>query len=126
MAREPDPLDALGLGFEVALAREHARANPDDLDALRALAYALTGAGRHDEALEVDLELCRRADDRADFRYDLACSYALLGRLDDAFEALERALELGFDDGEHLDEDPDLRALRGDPRWAPLRRRLAE
>jgi tetratricopeptide (TPR) repeat protein len=124
MSRRPDPLDELGLDFEVALSREHARAHPDDLDALRALAYACTGAGRLTEALEVDRELCARAPDRADFRYDLACSYALLKRPDEAFVELEKALDLGFDDGPHLDEDPDLHGLRKDPRWAPLRRRL--
>ena len=125
MPRRPDPLDEIGLHFEVALSREHARAHPDDLDALRALGYAYTGAGRNQEALAVDEELCARAPDRADFRYDLACSYALLVRLDEAFTALGKALDLGFDDGTHLDEDPDLHVLRKDPRWAPLRKRLA-
>ena len=125
MPRRPDPLDELGLDFEVALTREHALAHPDDLDALRALAYAYTGAGRLEEALQVDLDLCARAPDRADFRYDLACSYALLARPDDAFAELGKAIDLGFDDGPHLDDDPDLHALRKDARWAPLRKRVA-
>lgn len=124
MARPKQVLEDLGLAFEVAVAEAHARSHPDDVEALRGLAYAYTAAGRHEDALAADLRLVARDPERADFRYDLACSYALLGRRDEAFDELTRAVDLGFDDGEHLDEDPDLDGLRKDPRWAPLRARL--
>jgi thioredoxin-like negative regulator of GroEL len=119
-----DPLEEIGLRFEVSVAEEHVRSHPDDLDALRALAYAYTAAGRLEEALAADVDLVRRDPSRADLRYDLACSYALLGRKDEAFTELDRALDLGFDDGEHLQEDPDLEGLHADPRWSALRGRL--
>ncbi len=118
-----DPLDAIASRFEVRWAEEHARSRPDDLDAVRFLAYAYSGAGRHEDALREDLRLVERAPDRADLHYDLACSYALVGRQDEAFAALERAIALGFDDPALLDEDDDLASLRSDPRWARLRKR---
>jgi tetratricopeptide (TPR) repeat protein len=124
--RRLSPLDEIGLRFEVSLAEENARARPDDLDALRVLAYAYTAIGRLEEALEADLALVRHEPKRADFRYDLACSYALLERKDEAFEELGRAVDLGFTDAQHFDEDPDLVDLRSDPRWTAVRARLAD
>jgi tetratricopeptide (TPR) repeat protein len=121
-----DPLDEIALRFEIRWAEAHARARPEDLDALRMLAYAYSAAGRHEEALVEDRRLVERAPERADLHYDLACSLALLGRRDEAFASLGRALDLGFDDGDCLDSDDDLVSLRKDPRWAPLRGRLPE
>jgi tetratricopeptide (TPR) repeat protein len=120
-----DPLDDIATRFEVRWAEAHAHARPDDLEALRSLAYAYSAAGRHEDALREDRRLVERAPDRADFHYDLACSYALLGRRDEAFASLGRALDLGFDDADCFDSDDDLVSLRGDPRWASLRARLA-
>jgi Tfp pilus assembly protein PilF len=44
--------------------------------------------------------------------YNLACCRALLRRQAAAVEALERAVELGFDNAELLSSDPDLDSLR--------------
>jgi tetratricopeptide (TPR) repeat protein len=54
--------------------------------------------------------------------YNLACCRALLGRKDAALDALEEALEKGFEivGFEHLLEDPDLAPLHGEPRWEAL------
>ena len=118
------PLEEIGLRFETAVAEEHARCHPDDVEALRAVAYAYTAAGRLEEALAADLDLVRREPSRSDLQYDLACSYALLHRDEEAFESLHRAIDLGFDDREHVEEDSDLDGLHGDPRWADLLKRL--
>ena len=102
------------------MAEEHARLRPDDLEALRSLAYAYTAAKRYEDALTADRALVGRDPGRSELHYDLACSYALLHRADEAFESLERALELGFDDWECLAEDDDLDGLHDDPRWAAI------
>jgi pentatricopeptide repeat protein len=47
----------------------------------------------------------------------VACSYARKGDLDHAFSWLDRAREAGFDDDSTLAGDPDLDALRDDPRF---------
>jgi tetratricopeptide (TPR) repeat protein len=49
--------------------------------------------------------------------YNVACSYARLGRKDVAFEWLFRALDAGFDSDGTIRGDDDLDNLRGDPRY---------
>lgn len=120
MPAPPDPIDEISRRFEVRMAEEHAGLRPADTEALRALAYAYTAAERYEDALKTDRALVAREPTRADFRYDLACSYALLHRADEAFDALDEALSLGFDDWDCLLEDDDLLSLREDARWAPL------
>ena len=51
-------------------------------------------------------------DDNVVVWYNLACVRALLGQKNDAVEALAKALELGFDNFELLNTDPDLDPLR--------------
>ncbi len=54
--------------------------------------------------------------------YNLACIEAQTGarRFPQAFAALEQAVALGFKDTQHLQADPDLAPLRGDPRFAAI------
>lgn len=52
--------------------------------------------------------------------YNLACSLALSARTDDAFDALTRAVELGYDDYEWMKKDSDLLSLHGDARFESL------
>ncbi len=120
----PESLDEIGRRFEVEMAEGGVRARPDDVEALHWLACVYAQVGRYDESLATDLEVVARCPDRADFHYDLACSYALLHRNDEALVELNRAVALGFDDAEHLREDPDLEGLRLDPRFAELLARV--
>jgi tetratricopeptide (TPR) repeat protein len=81
-------------------------------------------------ALDRALAACARATDRfpaaaVDF-YNLAGVYALLGRGDDAFAALERDFDLGDRDWEYLVDDPWFAELRGDLRFADLVRRMKQ
>ena len=92
-------------------------------DALKVHADNLAAKGYYNRALQADLQLVRLRGDRPIPWYNLACSYALLGMDDRAFEALERALRLGYGHIHHLRRDPDLKSLRRDPRFARLLRR---
>lgn len=56
--------------------------------------------------------------------YNLACGYARLGRKDDAFTALSKAVEQGMKDRATFEGDDDLAPLRGDPRFAELLKQL--
>jgi tetratricopeptide (TPR) repeat protein len=121
---DEDAIEEISARFLLRVAEAHARANPGDLDALRELAYAYTAAGRLEEALAADRELVAREPLHADLHYDLACSFALLHRGDEAFASLTRALDLGFTDRAILESDDDLSSLHADPRWSALLTRL--
>jgi Zn-dependent protease len=54
------------------------------------------------------------------FPYNAACCLARLGRHDEAFAALERALEAADGALTDMDSDPDLESLRSDARWIGL------
>ena len=122
----PDGLLAISRRFEVEMAEAGARARPNDVDALHWLACVYAEVGRYAESLATDLDVVARCPGRADFRYDLACSYALMGRADEAIVELHKAVDLGFDDGDHLRVDPDLESLRLDPRFAEVIARVDE
>lgn len=49
--------------------------------------------------------------------YNLACVQALLGRTNEAFANLNKAIANGFTDVNHIGSDPDLEGLRDDPRF---------
>jgi tetratricopeptide (TPR) repeat protein len=52
--------------------------------------------------------------------YNVACTYAVLGKLDDAMGCLERAVDKGFGHREWIDHDPDLNSLRDNPRFQAI------
>ena len=90
------------------------------MDALIPLAEAYTRKGFHKKALELDERLARLRPKDAVVYYNLACSFALMGRKEEAFGALERAVSLGWDNFDHLKKDADLESLRTDPRFRSL------
>jgi tetratricopeptide (TPR) repeat protein len=49
--------------------------------------------------------------------YNLACAYALKGDSSSALDWLEKSVNAGFDEPDHLVEDEDLASLRGQPRF---------
>lgn len=117
-------IDRLGLEFlaefyEAALARR-----PGDLDALADLANVYTQLGRIADGLRLDRELVLRQPEAPDAHYNLACSLALSGDAEAACAALERAIELGYADAEHLLADDDLASLQGSATFERLVARL--
>lgn len=121
--RSQRALDRLGNEFVVsALRRETERR--ENLDALVELGAALSRLRRFEEGLEVDNRLVRLRPDEPVVHYNLACSLALLGRTDEALDSLERAVDLGYEDWEHMLKDRDLRLLRCLPRFEDLVKRL--
>lgn len=62
-----------------------------------------------------------------DDRYNAACSYALANETDSAFVQLFRIAGKGnFTDYNHLVNDPDLKSLYSDKRWAELTNRVKQ
>jgi Flp pilus assembly protein TadD len=101
----------------VDLLREGLQQRPRDVEILSALGGLLTTAGLLEEGLEIDLRLTQLCPEDPIVHYNLGCSLALMGRIDEAFRAIEAALDLGYEDLQLLHTDPDLSNLRKDARF---------
>ena len=93
---------------------------PEDIEILQALADLYTKTGKFEEGLAIDLRLSQQLPHDDLVWYNLGCSYALTSHPDEAFEALTRAVELGYADYDWMKGDPDLRHLHNDPRFESL------
>lgn len=116
--------ERLGLEFLVEFYAEELSRHPGNDPVRFELAHLYTRLGRYSEGLAVDRELLARHPDDAVVRYNLACSLALTGQHAEALDRLEEAVELGYDDGPAMAEDPDLASLRAQERFQALLERL--
>ncbi len=98
---------------------------PKHAPTLEALGHLYTRVGKYEEGLGVDLDITQLKPDEPEAWYNLACSLSMVGRKDDAFVALEKAIDLGYSDFEWMARDPDLKPLQGDPRLARLGMRIS-
>lgn len=92
-------------------------AKPDAPFAWYRLGYAMHAQGKYQEAIEAHRRASEFDEVRAPALYNLACAHAMLGHRDDAFSALDGAIEAGFDNIATMRTDTDLASLRGDDRW---------
>lgn len=68
-------------------------------------------------------EAAKRGDRPGTMLYNAACSWALGGRPKEALDALERAVDQGWDDAAHMRKDDDLASLTGDARFREIAKR---
>lgn len=81
--------------------------------------YALHFLGRDAEALAW-MDSVLMAEPNSDNYYDAACLYALTGRTEQALNAFDKALSLGYRDFQHIAVDTDLDAIRDLPRFTEI------
>ncbi len=112
------------LDFEIEFLGRLLDRDPYFVDALRVQATNLAAKGQYARTLQLDRRLVRLTPEDAIAWYNLACTYTVMGMIDPGFFAIQRALELGYDCGNRLRRDPDLKALRRDPRFERLMRRF--
>jgi len=93
---------------------------PEDIEILQALAELYTKTGKYDKGLEIDIKLSQQLPNDDLAWYNLGCSYALTNHADEAFEALTKAVEIGYCDYDWMKTDPDLNTLHSDPRFESL------
>ena len=105
---------------ELSFLQRIAERLPEDTEVMRALGDLYTRTGDYREGLRIDERLSQLCSEDPLVWYNLGCSLALTGKADEALEALSRALEMGYDDYEWMKKDPDLAALRGDPRFESM------
>jgi len=105
------------LDFEIVFYEKLLRAYPDFVDVLIPLGTTYTRAGLHEKGLAVDLRLTQLRPEDPLAWYNLACSYSLLGRVDESLESLRQAFSRGYNDLTYLQKDADLATLRRSPKF---------
>lgn len=108
-----------------ARAERYVELHPDDVRALYLGASAHLLLGHRERALEWANRALALDPEEGTTRYNVACTYALLGETDRALDLLEAAIRSGFGNKDWIDNDPDLSALHGTPRFEALRGLLA-
>ena len=98
------------------------RRDPVYVDALQMLGDHYTQRGRFTDGLSVDEKLAQLEPENPVVFYNLACSYSLIEEYDRAIQALEKAFALGYQDFNWLAKDPDLKSLRAQPIFEPLKK----
>jgi len=78
-----------------------------------------------DEAIAKFQEADKLVPGQPGVLYNLACALSRAGKSDDALDTLERAIKAGFTDHKHMQDDPDMEALRDGKRFKELMK-LAE
>ena len=116
--------DPISLDFEIEFLGRILERDPCYVEVLRVHANNLAARGLWSRALQIDRRLVRLQPERPVPWYNLACSYAVLGKLEPAFASLQRAVDLGYPFLHHMARDPDLKSLRRDPRFSRLVRTL--
>ncbi|MFH0939353.1 MAG: tetratricopeptide repeat protein [Planctomycetota bacterium] len=91
--------------FDIQFCQEILRANAAHFEALSLLGDLYTRKGEYQKGLELDISLSRNCPENKLVHYNLACSYALTGQKEKAIQALAQAVELGYQDIEHLRHD---------------------
>ena len=111
--------------FEIRFYEGVISRSPNYIEALIPLAELYTKAGLHAKGLEMDKRLAVLCPEDDTVFYNLGCSYALTGDKENALEALEKAVALGYRDSGHLQKDKDLKSLHEEDRYQKLVSRLA-
>ena len=103
--------------FEIKFYEDVLKRKGDFLQALMVLGDIYTKEGMHEKGLDIDQRLAKLRPYDSAILYNLACSYSLLGKIDNSFETMKLALSCGYDDFEFLKEDKDLDNLFKDDRF---------
>lgn len=106
--------------FEIEFFEAVHRRCPGYVDVVGLLGGLYTKAGRITDGLKMDRKFVRLEPDNATAHYNLACSLALCKKRPDALRSLRKALSLGYDDLDWMEQDPDLEILKDDPEFRQL------
>lgn len=88
--------------------------------------YALLFLGQSEEAQAWQQQMIANAPTDAGVYYDAACLYARMGKTEDALNAFERCLALGYRKFHHIEVDDDLDAIRNEPRFVQVLNRYRQ
>jgi tetratricopeptide (TPR) repeat protein len=111
---KPDPQ------FEIEFFEAIYRRCPDYIEVVGLLGGLYTKVGRIADGLRMDRKLVKLEPENATAHYNLACSLALCKKRPDALKSLRKAVSLGYNDRDWMEQDPDLEILKNDPEFRSL------
>lgn len=83
-------------------------------------------AGDYEKALKAGEKMIEIEPDDVTTMYNVACVHCLLGHKDKAYEWLDKAVEAGYDEVDHLANDDDFKTIRAEKRFRTIVERLRE
>ncbi|HUN64279.1 MAG TPA: protein kinase [Candidatus Sulfotelmatobacter sp.] len=93
---------------------------PEDVRARSLLAADYANMGRPDDAVRhLEMTVALRPND-SNVLYNAACTYAVLGKKQEALDLLRRSLDAGYANFDWPHQDPDLNVLHNDPEFRKL------
>jgi len=122
LGRKAEGEEAQRQGLRVA--ERHLELNPDDARALYLGATALVEAGQRERALEWTRRALAIDPEDPGVLYNVACTYATLGLLDEAIACIEKSVQNGFGHKEWLENDADLDPIRDNPRFQAVLKKV--
>lgn len=108
----------------IAAIEAHLEHDPDDGRALHLGAVALAKAGQRARTHEFARRALVARPGEFATAYNLACAHTLLGEHDEALRLLDDAVRYGRGNLGWIEHDPDLGALRDDPRFRAIVERM--
>jgi tetratricopeptide (TPR) repeat protein len=112
------------LDIEIGFLEGLVKRDPGYVDALQILGDDYTKRGKLTLGLKIDQRLAVLRPRDSLVYYNLACSYCLTGKMDEAAESLEQALDYGYRDFKWLAEDPDLLELRDHDAYSRVKAKI--
>jgi tetratricopeptide (TPR) repeat protein len=114
------------LDIEIGFLEGVVRRDPSYVDALQLLGDDYTKRGKYLAGLKVDQNLADLRPRDPLVYYNLACSLCLTKQYEEAVEALEQSINLGYRDFNWLAQDPDLLELRKQSAYRRIRAKLRQ
>ena len=108
----------------IELVEKHLRLNPDDTRALSLGATILIRLGEMEKAINWGKRAQVIDPDEPVVQYNMACIYSLAGKIEQALDCFEIAIQLGFASLEWADNDSDLDPIRDQPRFQKALKKL--
>ena len=118
LGRNDDSIQSSRRAYDSA--RRHLDLNPDDPRALYMGAMSLTMLGESEKAREWNRRALAMDPDDPSVLYNIACAFSMEGQLNEAFDAMGKAIESGFGHWKWIEHDADLDPMRDDPRFEEL------
>jgi pentatricopeptide repeat protein len=108
----------------VEVFKKHLELNPDDSRALILGAFALLKAEDKKTAVEWMERSISLDPEETSVLYNAACFYSRMGKVEEALDYFDRAIESGFASREWIDNDSDLDPIRNHPRFQAIMKKL--